>query len=107
MSERNIGDEIIEGLTNAIDYAEGDDSKGRESVVEIPNFDIKAIRKRQNMTQRDFARTYGFKLSALRNWEQGRRRPDRSARLLLAIIDREPKVIRDVIDEFDRDQARQ
>ena len=38
-----------------------------------------------------FARKYGFALSAVRDWEQGRRRPDRSARILLKIVEREPE----------------
>ena len=35
----------------------------------------------------------GFALSALREWEQGRRMPDRAARLFLKVIAREPKAV--------------
>jgi putative transcriptional regulator len=31
------------------------------------------------------------------NWEQGRRQPDRSARLLLMVIDKHPEVVEEVI----------
>lgn len=101
MSERDIGDEIIEGLQNAIDFAKGDPSKGRETIVQVPSVDVKAIRENLGLTQKEFALFYGFKLSALRNWEQGRRLPDRCARLLLAIIEREPQVIREVIESME------
>lgn len=33
---RNIGDELIEGLKNAIEYAKGDKSKGKETIVWVP-----------------------------------------------------------------------
>ncbi|MBI2716409.1 MAG: hypothetical protein HYX37_18470 [Rhizobiales bacterium] len=35
----------------------------------------------------------GFALSAVRDWEQGRRRPERSARILLKIVQKEPKAM--------------
>ena len=100
MKERDIGDEIIEGLQNAIGYAKGDKSKGRETVIEISSVDIKAIRESRGMTQEEFAQVYGFAVSALRNWEQGRRLPDRSARLLLTLIEREPEVVQRVLREL-------
>lgn len=106
MSERNIGQEIIDGLQEAIDYAKGDKSKGRETIVYIPSVDVKGIRNELGMTQEEFSAFYGFKLSALRNWEQGRRRPDRSARLLLAIIEQEPQVIRKIIEDLDKEEGR-
>lgn len=40
MSERNIGAEIIQGLENAIEYAKGDKSKGREMTVLVPKDDV-------------------------------------------------------------------
>lgn len=100
MAERNIGDEIIEGLENAIEYARGDESKGRETTVLVPTVDVKAIRKAQEMTQEEFATTYGFSVHAIRNWEQGRRRPDRSARILLEVINKSPDVVEDALQRM-------
>ncbi len=34
--------------------------------------DIKEIRKKVGMSQREFAEYYGFKLKNLQNWEAGR-----------------------------------
>ena len=45
------------------------------------------------LSQEAFARKYGFALSAVRDWEQGRRRPERSARILLKIVEREPEAV--------------
>lgn len=33
---RNIGAEVIEGLKNAIEYAKGDKSKGKETIIWVP-----------------------------------------------------------------------
>jgi putative transcriptional regulator len=46
------------------------------------------------MTQAGFARSFGFGLDAVQNWEQGRRRPEGAARAFLKAIDREPDAVR-------------
>jgi len=45
------------------------------------------------LSQQKFAARFGFALSALRNWEQGRRQPDPAARAFLRVIDREPEAV--------------
>ncbi len=56
--------------------------------------DVKALRARLGMTQEQFASTYCLPLGTVRDWEQGRTRPDAPALALLAVIDREPEVVR-------------
>lgn len=56
--------------------------------------DIKALRARLGMTQEQFARTYRLPLGTVRDWEQGRTRPDAPALALLAVIEREPEAAR-------------
>lgn len=55
---------------------------------------VREIRERLGMSQWAFAAEFGFSHGAIKNWEQGRRRPDVAARVLLTIIDREPEVVR-------------
>ena len=55
--------------------------------------DVRKIRARLGLSQEAFAETYGFALSAVRDWEQGRRKPERSARILLKIVDKEPEAV--------------
>jgi putative transcriptional regulator len=87
-----VGESIIAGLKDAIAYAQGETSRGQKHIVRVPEYvNVRAIRERQGLTQRQFAQCYGFGLSAVRNWEQGRRHPERSARILLTIIEREPE----------------
>lgn len=56
--------------------------------------DIKTLRTRLGMTQEQFARTYRLPLGTVRDWEQGRTRPDAPALALLAVIEREPEAAR-------------
>lgn len=68
------GQSILRGARQALAYARG----AREwFVAHVPeDVDVAAIRKRLGFSQGDFATRFGFKLDAVQNWEQGRRRPD-------------------------------
>ena len=54
---------------------------------------IRALRKRMKLSRQKFADRFGLDPRALQDWEQGRRVPDRSARVLLTVIDREPEAV--------------
>lgn len=49
------------------------------------------------LTQEAFAKRYGFTLGAVQDWEQGRRKPGRTARILLELIRRDPAAVRAVL----------
>ena len=51
---------------------------------------IVAIRKRLKLSRRRFTDRFGLDVRAVQDWEQGRRVPDRDARVLLTVIDRVP-----------------
>ena len=88
------GKSILAGLQDALAYAQGDTTRGQSHIVRVPEaVDVKAIRKRLGLTQAAFAQRYGFELSSIRNWEQGRRQPEGPARLLLLVIDKEPEAV--------------
>ena len=59
--------------------------------------DIKAIRGKTGMTQPRFAEAYGLDVMAPRDWEQGRRQPERAAQVLLELIDREPETVQRIL----------
>jgi putative transcriptional regulator len=86
-------DKIMEGLDQARAYLEGTADKQRYRVHVPATVDVKKIRRRLGLSQASFAATYGFALSAVRDWEQGRRRPERSARILLKIVEKEPEAV--------------
>ena len=56
--------------------------------------DVRRIREKLQLSQSQFAARFGFTPAAVRQWEQGRRHPHGSARILLTIIDREPGAVR-------------
>lgn len=92
MSE--IGDRILSGLKDALEYSRGKRGGRRVHRVTVPrHVDVKAIRKQLGMTQAQFAGTFGFTLHAVRNWEQGKRTPEGAARVLLLVIAREPAAV--------------
>jgi len=63
----------------------------------VPN--PKEIRRRLNMTQEQFAARFDMALGTLRDWEQGVRTPDRTARTLLRVIDRNPEAVIQALED--------
>ena len=59
--------------------------------------DVKAIRGKLGMTQKEFAGRFGFPLGTLRNWERGHRRPEGAARAFLTVIARHPEAVMDAL----------
>lgn len=59
-------------------------------LLESRDVDVKALRARLGISQEAFALRYGLDVATLRNWEQGRTRPDGPAAVLLQLIDRDP-----------------
>jgi DNA-binding transcriptional regulator YiaG len=57
--------------------------------------DIAALRRFVGLTQTQFSQAVGISVHTLRNWEQGRRRPDGPAIALLRIAARHPRIIRE------------
>jgi putative transcriptional regulator len=65
--------------------------------IRIPN--VKRLRESLGMTQEEFATAYRIPVGTLRDWEQGRKRPDAPARAYLTVIARNPKVVADLLGE--------
>lgn len=85
------GQSILRGARQALAYAKGERERFVAHVPDAP--DVKAIRARLGLTQADFAARFGFDVRAVENWEQGRRQPERPARALLRVIEREPDAV--------------
>ena len=60
--------------------------------------DIVALRRFVGLTQVQFALAMGISVHTLRNWEQGRRRPEGPALALLRIAARHPRIIRENVE---------
>lgn len=60
--------------------------------------DIAALRTFVGLTQEQFALAVGISVHTLRNWEQGRRKPEGPAIALLRIAARHPRLIRENLE---------
>jgi putative transcriptional regulator len=90
-------DKIAEGLTEAIAIARGE---AKPAKLHVPaEIDVKAMRRRMNLTQDDFASAFGFTLAQIRDWEQGRSRPLGALRAYLMIIERDPDSVRRLLHD--------
>jgi putative transcriptional regulator len=56
-----------------------------------PNVLPRVVRRRLGMTQEQFATALRIPVNTLRNWEQGRVKPDPAARSLMLIVYRNPE----------------
>lgn len=98
MSE--MGESIIQGVQEAIDYAKGNKKGAKVHIVYIPEeVDVKAIREELHLSRIDFCRTFGFRLRTLEKWEQGARCPEGPTRAYLQVIHNNPKAVIDALNE--------
>ena len=94
---QTAGESIIQGLKEAIAWTKGENDNVRLSKVHVPSIDVRKVRLKMDLSQAQFAAKFGFPPATLRNWEQGRSRPDASTRVLLAVIEKHPKAVEDVL----------
>jgi putative transcriptional regulator len=94
MSKRAF-DKIADGLKEAIAIARG--VKKPAKLFVPPELDVRAIRGKLDLSQEDFASTFGFTVHQIRQWEQGRSRPLGAVRAYLMIIDRDPRRVLELL----------
>jgi len=88
-----LGRHVEEALGEVLAHVRGEvDLPCR--IVDDPSAErILALRKRMKLSRRKFADRFGLDARALQDWEQGRRTPDRAARVLLTVIESNPKAV--------------
>jgi putative transcriptional regulator len=93
---KKAADRIIQGLREAAVHARGETVAGLK--LHIPRrVNVFAVRRRTGLSQAAFSRRIGVSPGTLRNWEQGRRRPEGPARVLLALLERNPRIVEDTL----------
>jgi putative transcriptional regulator len=90
-------EELVEGLNEAIAFANGEDTGARVHTIEIPVIDVAQIRAQTGLSQSQFAKSIGVAKGTLLNWEHGRRHPTGPAQVLLAMIARRPSVVTELL----------
>ena len=86
-------DKIKAGLTDAIAHAENRAEKSKFGIHVPAEIDERAIRTKMGLSQDQFARRFSFIPARIRDWEQGRSKPDGAARAYLMVIAKEPKAV--------------
>jgi putative transcriptional regulator len=90
-------DELCESVEQAIAHAKGDEDLQDDQIRFVDEPDPRAIRAKLDLTQREFAGLLDVSVDTVRNWEQGRRRPQGPAVTLLRVADQKPQALLDVL----------
>ncbi|TGD94736.1 helix-turn-helix domain-containing protein [Methylobacterium nonmethylotrophicum] len=87
---------IMSGAKSALATMEGNPPTG--TVVHAPDdLDVAEIRTRTGLEQSTFTETIGVSFHTLRNWGQRRRRPEGPARVVLALVEKRPQVVPEIL----------
>ena len=95
MTENRLGEELIHGLKEIISHKQGKITL-REYTVEAPEDpqispqEIVTLRESLGYSQPVMARMLRVKPATLKNWEQGRSKPNTQATILFRLIENEP-----------------
>lgn len=100
-----VYDSILQGLKEAVAYAEGQCPEANVhhcSIQPFPTFDvreIKEVRSNLGVTQAVFASLLGISVKTVEAWEQGMRKPSGSACRLLQLFQENPNIASNLITE--------
>ncbi|MEM7654240.1 MAG: helix-turn-helix domain-containing protein [Pseudomonadota bacterium] len=84
---------LVNAMEEAAEIVNGTADPSTYIVHQPSQIDVKGIRKGFGMTQTEFAATFGFKVSAIRDWEQGRYRPVGHTAHYLKVIRERPDAV--------------
>jgi putative transcriptional regulator len=97
-TRKNIGDELVEAMGEALSIAKRETAPAAIHQIEVEcDIDVRALRTRLGLSRQQFAERFRFPARTVQEWEQGRRRPDQSARAYLTVIARNPKAVEDAL----------
>lgn len=88
-------DELVASIEQGGNMLRGVKTPSRSFRIENPN--VVVIRRHLGLTQQKFAELLGISPATLRNWEQGRRKPEGAARVLLCVAAKYPKAVLDTV----------
>jgi len=87
----------LEGLREVAAWRRGEIELPSREIANLTPERVKAIRKAVAKSPREFARRFGIPARTLEGWEQGRRRPDPAASVLLRVIERNPQAVEEAL----------
>ena len=105
MSKRTLSvfEEIVEGLQDSIAHSRGELNLKETHLPSAPPAqgpkEIVKLREGLKMSQWIFAKTLNVSAKTVQGWEQGLRKPSQASLRLLQIIQRDPSVVRTIMNE--------
>ena len=88
---------VMEGLHEALAHAQGKDTGAVVHTIKVASVDVAKIRASTGLSQSAFARSIGVAKGTLLNWEHSRRHPTGPAQVLLAMIERRPSIVQELL----------
>jgi len=88
-----LGQDILKGMREMQAWAKGEVELRTRNFNVPEEIDVKAIREKLGLSQAQFAIRYCFSPRTLQQWEQGRSKPDNTARAYLTVIDNNPDAV--------------
>jgi putative transcriptional regulator len=92
--KKELFDELLESVKQGGAIMKGTLKPSR--TFTFPESEVKKIRKQYGLSQDKFAILMGISTATLRNWEQGRRKPEGPARVLLQVAAKHPNALLDL-----------
>jgi putative transcriptional regulator len=92
----SFGEALLESLEEARAWKRGELALETVNIDPMPPQRIRAIRRKVARSAKEFEQRFGIPAATINNWEQGRRKPDPTARLLLQTIEAAPEIVEKV-----------
>lgn len=92
--KKELFDELLESVKQGGAIMRGAMKPSR--TFEFAESKVKKIREQYGLSQDKFAVLMGISTATLRNWEQGRRKPEGAARVLLQVAAKHPEALLDL-----------
>lgn len=94
--KKALFEELLQSVKEAAAIERGSAKPSWTFEIRTPN-DVTKIRNKLGVSQSRFAQLLGISENTLQNWEQGRRKPSGSARILLKVAALHPEVILEAV----------
>lgn len=91
--DKKLFNELEANLNEGLKYVRGEKAKASVYVVLSPA-DIKAIRHKVQLSQKEFAEQFNVPIDTLKGWEQGKRSLDAAQSNYLRLIEADPDFVK-------------
>ena len=91
--QTQVGREVEAALNEVLAHVRGEIELPCRIIDDPTAERVLALRKRLRLSRQKFAERFGLDVRAVQDWEQGRRVPNRAARVLLTVINHDPDTV--------------